>query len=125
MRYIRQESMMTTVFDEDIDDAEVVRSLFKAIIGDRVRCSITVKKRVGYTENIVNYSSATIIKMDDESDCIDIRVFAKGASACYKGIKCDDVVGLKVADVKNSILVLKDKVSKFDLIDIEKNKSDA
>ena len=124
MKYIRQEHIVTTICKEDLNEIPIIKGLMENLMKEGLNFAISIKKPqndIFSKTHIMSYDNARIQKV--EQDSFDISVFTKTVHVNMKGIKFEDIVELKVVTNKSKLLELKDNLTRFDLIDIEKKEN--
>ena len=121
MKYIRQEHIITTVCKEDLNEIPVIKTLMENLMKEGLTFSISIKKPqndIFSKTHIMSYDKTRIQAVT--ADDFDISVFTKTVHVNMKNIKFENIVELKVITSKSKLVELKDDLTRFDLIDIEK-----
>jgi len=117
MKYVRQEHIITTICDENIEDINEIRSLIERIKDNMMYISIAFRKKSNdYSEHIISYKNARIKKVHD--NIIDFTVYNNSSIININKIALDDIIKIHVVTEKNNILKSKSK-NKFGLLNLE------
>jgi len=116
MKYIKEEIIITTDCNKDIEDIDVIKQLIKSISELKIYASLSYQTSIQYEQRISSYPQVKIIKIND--DTIDIRIFGNKANAVIKNISYTDITNIKIISAKNELLIFKDNIGHFDLLDI-------
>ena len=117
MKYIRQEHIITTICDQNIEDLNEIKSLVEKIKDKRMYIFIAFrKKNNNYDEHIISYKNARLKKVYDNS--IDFTVYSNTSTININNIALDDIIKIHVITEKNNILKIKGE-NKFGLLNLE------
>jgi len=117
MKYIRQEHIITTICNQNIEDLNEIKSLVEKIKDKKIYIFIVFrKKNNNYDEHIVSYKNVRIKKIHDNS--IDFTVYNNTSIIHINNIILDDIIKIHVITEKNNILKVKDG-NKFGLLNLE------
>ena len=117
MRYIREEIIKTTVCDKDIIELSTIEELIDSIFKQGLKFSIIITKKLDkYEDKKLSYNVAQFISVSD-SIC-DIRIFQNTAQGIIRGIKIEEIEEIKILNAKNDLVVFKENIGRFDLIDV-------
>jgi len=119
MRFIQQEHLITTIHNEEIVQAEKIKSLLTNLKKESIEFSFIVKNNTyhGYSNQKLSYDKAKVKKINEDS--ADFFVFHKTAINNINDIKFEDILEISAITEKNRILEHNDKVERWDLMDIE------
>jgi hypothetical protein len=119
MRFIRQEHIVTTIVNKNIDDTDQVKSVLESLKKLGINFSLILKKHFqsDYSYHNINHNDVRVKRVGDED--ADFIVFNKSALTCIKDIKFEDIVEIRAITEKNQILKAHPETNRFGLMDIE------
>lgn len=118
MRFTRQEHLITTVFNREITDNNVITRVLRNLKDECLEFSLSYNKlfQSDYSSHIISYDKVKVKKVHEDS--VDLFILTQGVTV-IKNIKFEDIVDIKVVTTKHNILKMKPDANRFDLMDIE------
>jgi hypothetical protein len=120
MRFIRKEQIITTIFNKDIDDKEIMNLIFENLYSHSIEFSITLRK---YDSNngdsfSVSYEKAKVIKLHKNKSSFDMIVFKRGVKTKIRDVSFDEVVEVMAMTCKHNILDKDDALTRWEILDL-------
>jgi len=117
MKYTRKQIVITTVFDDNIEDEDIIFDLINTFSKSSIDLSIEFRDQKIKQSKLCD--RARIKEFNKELKTVDLFVMQKSYNFLVKNIPISDIISIKVVTEKYNIIAGEDKLSKFDLIDIE------
>lgn len=120
MRFIRRETTITTMYDKEVTDEDVLSVIFSSLLNHKVEFSFVLKKHFDseYSYRKIEYDKARIKSYNKENGVVDIIVFNGSSLTTMKNILCSDILEINATNVKNNIIDTVDDITRGDLLDI-------
>lgn len=116
MRFIREQIIKTTVFDEELKENSTIIELLKKLNNSSVDIVIEYKdERNGLTRS---FDKARIKNYNEKENKVDVQIFQKTGTILVNGLSPDSISTIKLTTNKNNIIIGNDKITKFDFLDI-------
>lgn len=121
MRFIRQEKLITTICNQEVNDEKIVIRVLNNLLKERVEFSLSINKffQSDYGNRILSYDKAKVKKVNENS--VDFFVFTGKSATVIPNISFDDVAEIHAVTTKHDILKLDPEANRFDLMDIEED----
>jgi len=117
MKYTRKQIIITTVFDDNIEDEDVILDLVKTFHKSSI--DLQVEFRDQKSKQTKSLEKARIKDLNLEDKKVDFLVMKKSFNFVEKNILISDIISIKVVTEKHNIIAGEEKLSEFDLIDVD------
>lgn len=116
MRFIRKEVITTTAENKEINDEEIIKSLFQTIKENQYDSKIIFQDE---NENIPTvFNKSRIDNVDLEKMLFDATLINKTNSIKRRNIKMSSVIHLEIIVNSSDIFLKKKEISKSDILEI-------
>jgi hypothetical protein len=119
MKFIRKEYIVTTIFNKELSDIDVIRGIFDNLCSHEIDFSIIIKKFLPYQQDHfnINFEKARVKKVY-EDDTFDMLAFKKGIKTVMKKVLFSDVVEILAITHKHKILDVDDALTRWEILDL-------
>ncbi len=121
MKFIKQENIITTIFNKKIEDKSDIKKTLTNIKREGLFFLISIRNLFpsDFFHRKISYDKVKIKKIYD--DAIDIIICGKNATNHISDIKFDDIEEIIIITKKNNILDVKPDVHRYEMLDIQEN----
>jgi len=118
MRFIRKETIVTTIFNKELKDDDTIKTVFDNLHSHAADFSIIMKKYMSYQDDYFNISfeKARVTKVNDDKT-FNMLVFKKGVKTTMRNVHFSDVVEISTTTRKHNILDKDDALTRWEILD--------
>ena len=117
MRFIRQEHIITTIFNKDLKDDEDINNVFNNLYKYAVDFSIVIKKEDSFLN--ICFEKVRVLKINDDST-FDMLVTKDAAKIIMRNVRFLDIVEILAETKKHNILDTDDALTRWEILDLHK-----
>ena len=119
MKFTRREHIITTIFDGEVVDNKVIRTIFENLNEHRIQFSIFMRKPLeDQNFTCLSHPKVRVRKIHKDEDVIDITILGGFGTTVQKNIPFSDIISVSVLTKKHKVLDAVDDFTRFDLLDL-------
>ena len=116
MRFINKQIIVSTVVNEEIEDAEELRNLIDRL--SKANVFVKIEYREEGTDFPRRYDRAKIVAVGEVDDTVGLIAFKKTGQLRVNGLPFESLVLIEVESMKHTFNVSKDELTRYSFMDI-------
>jgi hypothetical protein len=121
MRFIRQEQIITTICNQEVEEPEFIIRLLKKLKEEGIYFALTIRKvyESDYNERTMTYPKVKVNRINEENNQADFYVYTDSSLVKMNNVAFDEISEVFALTKKMNLLDCGPDKGFFDFIDLE------